>query len=177
MVWDIFMHIASACIERSTSSFHCFMLVLPFIKMLGCWKRTKLVPLCFWKVGDVGSWGKGGEEGVWIPDGGGSELQTQDTSAQRGFSRAEKNRSREEDWVLYPKNIVDFCIDRMIEFCAEHKKAGGLLDPDSPHWAFNSRCHFASMYGREGVAEGARLLRQAPQCSRVSPSPLVLVLL
>lgn len=40
--------------------------------------------------------------------------------------------------MLYPKNIV-----RMIEYCAEHK-AGGVLN-----WAFNIRCHFASVVEKE----------------------------
>lgn len=46
MLWDIFMHFSSTHIERSIFSSHCFMLV-PLIKVLSCWKRTKLVPLCF----------------------------------------------------------------------------------------------------------------------------------
>lgn len=61
--------------------------------------------------------------------------------------------------MLYPKDIVVLHINRMTEFCTKHKNAGRLLDPDSPHWAFNIRCHFASMYGREGVSKGTRLLQ------------------
>ena len=39
-----------------------------------------------------------------------------------------------------------------------HKKAGRLLDPESPHGACNIGCHFASLCGREGVSKGTRLL-------------------
>lgn len=73
LVWDVFMHIGSACMERSIFSFHCFTLAVPFLsKILGGW--TKVVPLCFWKVGDVGNWEEGGEESVSIPAGEGSGL-------------------------------------------------------------------------------------------------------
>lgn len=58
------------------------LLYLFLSKILGGW--TKVVPLCFWKVGDVGNWEEGGEESVSIPAGEGSGLQTQ---TKNEFSR------------------------------------------------------------------------------------------
>lgn len=52
LVWDVFMHIGSACMERSIFSFHCFTLAVPFfIKHFGWLEKDKSGSLVLLKGG------------------------------------------------------------------------------------------------------------------------------